>query len=520
MRNYTKILLTILLCSIASSGIWAQNIWDAHRFSQQFNEGTARSVAMGNASVALGGDIGAISINPAASGVYRFNEFVFTPSITVANSTTDYLGTKTSSSKTRFGIPNFGYVGSFSTGRQNTGLINWNIAVTYNKTNNFTSRMSASGKTAKSSWLSALAQNTNGIYAPNMDMNMSNDPFYTTNIGWTSILGWNTSLLDTLPDSPIDYIAATENINGTDIVIAGELQQNFTKESIGNTSEAVINFGGNISNKLFFGINIGITSIWYQYNEVYSESAVNPSQFDSQFGNFSHYYRQTTSGTGVNLKAGVIYLPTDGLRIGASISTPTWMVLYDEWEEQMRTNFTDGYSQQLSSPLGSYNYKLNTPFRWNIGAAYTFGQLGAISIDYENTNYSAMKFKEVNNYQSDTFGYENQAIKDNFKSSSVVRAGVEINATPQLAIRGGYQYYQSGYKHDDTTVQVGSIGLGYAAKGGFFADVACAKSFSKETFYLYDDIINPDNNAVITAAPAGVNKYGSWKILLSVGLRF
>ena len=79
MRNYIKIVLAITLCTFASSSIWAQNIWDAYKFSQQLNEGTARSVAMGNASVALGGDIGAVSINPASSGVYRFNEFIITP---------------------------------------------------------------------------------------------------------------------------------------------------------------------------------------------------------------------------------------------------------------------------------------------------------------------------------------------------------------------------------------------------------------------------------------------------------
>lgn len=65
--------------AMITANAYSQNAWDAYRYSQQYNEGTARSVAMGNATVALGGDIGAISINPAASGVYRFHEIVFTP---------------------------------------------------------------------------------------------------------------------------------------------------------------------------------------------------------------------------------------------------------------------------------------------------------------------------------------------------------------------------------------------------------------------------------------------------------
>ena len=534
MRKHISSVLAVI-CLMACGNLWGQTVfnseyaYDAYRFSQQFYEGTARSLAMGNATVALGGDLGAVITNPAAIGVYRYHEFTITPSITSASARTNYLGQSTNDNNTRIGISNFGYVASFATGRRNSGLINWNLAVTYNKTNNYTLRMSAAGRTNQSSWLGSKAQSLNnladknqGIYAPSMDMNYSNDPFYSSNATWNEILSWNTSLLDTLPDSPYYYIAATENINGLDIVTGGDLDQYFMKESIGNTSEAVINFGGNFSNKLFFGVNLGITSLYYKYSEVYSERAVNSNQFDSQFRDFTHYFNYRTSGTGVNLKAGLIYLPVAGLRLGASISTPTWMFLYEEWDEQMTANFADGYSQHLSSPLGSYNYRLNTPFRWNIGAAYTFGQLGAISIDYENVNYSRMRLAEDSQYASsyDTFADTNSDIKQSFKSSSILRAGVEFNVSPQFAVRGGFQHYTSGYKYDDTTVQVGSLGIGYTSKGGFFADLTYQQQFkNQETFQLYDDITDYDGS-VITAAPVGTNEYGKWKMLLSVGFRF
>ena len=196
-------------------------------------------------------------------------------------------------------------------------------------------------------------------------MNHQNDPFYHGSGSWTSILGWNTSLLDTLPDSDSYYKGATENLEGLNIVTGGELDQLYVKETIGNTSEAVINFGGNISNKLFFGVNFGLVSIWYKHTESYSERAINPSQFQSGFSSFTHNYSYSTSGTGINLKAGIIYLPVKGLRLGASISTPTWMYLHEEYEESMESHFSDGYSQRLLSPLGTYDYRINTPFRWN-----------------------------------------------------------------------------------------------------------------------------------------------------------
>ena len=48
MRN-TRIFLAGLVAMLIGTSLHAQNMWDAYRYSQQFNEGTARSVAMGNA---------------------------------------------------------------------------------------------------------------------------------------------------------------------------------------------------------------------------------------------------------------------------------------------------------------------------------------------------------------------------------------------------------------------------------------------------------------------------------------
>ena len=55
----------------------AQTAADAYSYSSIDYYGTARSIAMGNAFTALGGDIGGISINPAGSGVYRYSELEF-----------------------------------------------------------------------------------------------------------------------------------------------------------------------------------------------------------------------------------------------------------------------------------------------------------------------------------------------------------------------------------------------------------------------------------------------------------
>ena len=60
-----KVALTILIAAASAFAGYAQTAYDAFLFSENNYEGTARTMAMGDAFTALGGDLGSISINPA-----------------------------------------------------------------------------------------------------------------------------------------------------------------------------------------------------------------------------------------------------------------------------------------------------------------------------------------------------------------------------------------------------------------------------------------------------------------------
>ena len=81
MKKY--FLITILIA--LTTGAWAQNEQDALRFSQTYIGGSARTLSMGGAFGALGGDFGALSINPAGIALYRQGEFSFTSNFTTTN---------------------------------------------------------------------------------------------------------------------------------------------------------------------------------------------------------------------------------------------------------------------------------------------------------------------------------------------------------------------------------------------------------------------------------------------------
>lgn len=506
-----KKIFSTLAAIALSVTLFAQSSQDAIKFSQNFYEGSARTVAMGNAFTALGGDLGSLAINPAASGIYRYSEVFIAPSLSFNNSSVNYLSTKKDDNITRFGLSGLGVVFATNPKYHKKGDATFNFAFAINKVNDFSHRMSVSGETDKSSWLSSLANNISGIHAKSMDITNTYDPFRRSSAPWRAILAWNSNLLDTLPDSGRDYKAATENLSGLNIVIGGPLRQNFVRESTGNVSEAIINMGGKISDNLFIGFNLGLQSLSYDDYQQYSEKAVNPANFTSKFSEFKHTYRQKTTGVGINIKAGIIALPADGLRIGASVSTPTWYAMNDEWDETIFAAYSDGYTIPISSPIGEYNYNLSTPLRLNAGIAYTFGSYGLISADYEFVDYSMSRLRS--NGDKTAFNFENDQIKNNYKAVNNARLGIEIKPMQGFAVRGGYSYYQNPDKNAGSDLHYVSAGLGFIGKSGVFADFALQRRLSTEDFKLYSD-------AGSQRAPIGTLDDSRIKLMFTIGFRF
>ncbi|MCL1974109.1 MAG: hypothetical protein FWG54_04740 [Bacteroidetes bacterium] len=512
----TRKLFLVWLAAVLSVSMQAQTAFDALRFSQIIYTGTARSAAMGNAMTALGGDFGSLNINPAGSAVYPYTEVIFTPIFNTVTTNSDYLGTSTHESRFRTGVSNFGYVTALHT--PGVGL---SFAIGYNGLNQFTDRFSAEGVTNQSSWLAHLAYNTDGIFAPNMDLNDAQNPFHNGSAAWRSLLAWNTSLLDTIPGTRgTQYKAATEVISNNDIFIPGNLRQHFYRNANGNMGEYLLNMGVNIGNKVFLGANLGIQNIWYDYRESYSEAAEHTNDFyQTEFKDFTHNYHLTTSGIGVNLRFGIIFLPVENLRLGASISTPTWIKLHDEWQESINTNFSDGWHQYLESPLGEYDYTVNTPFRWNAGLAYTFGPYGALSVDYEQVAYNKTYMHADDAlYLHNPFSEENALLKNSCRTANNFRAGLEFNLNEEFSIRGGYAYYGKPEKNYGDNTQIASLGIGLRM-GTFFSDLTFTQRLpQKEHFSLYGDVY--DGHNLIYAAPTGTQTNANWKLLLSIGLRF
>ena len=564
-----KTALTILLAALSALASNAQSAYDAWLFSENNYEGTARSVAMGNAFTALGGDLGAVSINPAGSAVAGYSQFTLTPALSISTNITTgqsyneypatYFQSKQKSSMTRVGLPNIGFTLNFNTGRK-SGVKSYSMGFIANRTNSWNEDLFARGTNNETSFLAAAAADAqaeiqwmNNHKAPG-EADFTASDFLSDQVyrymNWKDVVCYRGGLFSSIDEEGKKFAGATENIlKGGAHTLAGEVDQRYGRSVSGNKYEYIFNLGANISDFLYLGFNLGINSINYNYSHYFKEGAANGNyeefenvfiddkgtEYTTYFKNAKYNYTYSAEGTGVFAKFGFILTPGNGLRIGAAIQTPTATTIYEEWQEGASTSFTDSsFDGSEESEVGGNEYRLRSPWRANFGAAYTLGRFAVISADYEIAGYGNMKYNiDRYNMSDDTAEYFemiNDDIKNMYGAAHYLRLGAEVKPFAELAVRCGYNLstsartheydadYDEYYKLDRIYGHNVSVGFGYSSKKSFFADLACRYTLpAKEYILPYSDYLASTNGAL---PPEILNIHSNWKILLTLGWRF
>lgn len=540
-----KTVISIFLGLSAICG-YAQTAYDALLFSENNYEGTARTMAMGNAFTALGGDLGSIGINPAGSAVAGYSQITLTPSLTFSASTTQgvspysdghlpYFERQMKSRITDFGMPNIGFTVNYDTNRS-SGIRNFTFGFVVNKTAGWNEDVYAAGTNSTTSFMGSMAYDAtiSGLTGTDLGAAAAFD-----RMPWKPVVGYQSGMISTFGGYDDQFVGASQVIydNG-DVTLGGPLNQSYGRRVDGGKYDYLINMGANISDFIYIGANLGISSLDYTYNEYFKETAVDPSDFEIAlsggetiyFDEMRYKYAYSASGTGYYGKIGVIVTPGGGFRIGAAIQTPTINTITEEWQQSGETSYTDGkYDASSSSPYGRGSYRMVSPSRVNLGIAYALGQLGVISADYEVSDYSQMRYKS-SDYDRDYFESVNEEIMENFRASHMLRLGLEAKPLPELAVRAGYSMATSPERCFECSSDIPAIrnqnvsfGLGYSSKNSFFADFAVRRTFLQDEYfmpyadYMYDADGYLNENAY---APEILNERSLWKVLVTFGWRF
>ena len=463
MNRIINLGLSLIFFTVSLNS-FGQDDMDAFRFSQIHYEGTARFMGAGGAFGAIGADFSALNVNPAAIGIFKKNEISFTPfTLSISNNSSIYNKEEMNYPNLRYNLNNFGLVFAFSL-NENSVWKYIQLGIGYNRIMNYNSSFRVSGHSNGSTIGEAFANEANG----HTFQTMSNDAYFA----------YLAYMFDPVSEGATQYHPLFKDYNF--------LQTTNVKRTKAN-DEMIFSIGSNYNDNVYIGATIGIPFVKFQENRFYSES-----DEDDETPNF-HYFSAKdmlkVSGTGINLKLGIIYQPADFVRLGLAFHTPTYYEkMKDYFERELYAEFTDNYGDTTITLnySNSYKYSLITPLRATFSTAFIIKKRAFISAEYEFVDYRQANMIAIDDDYS--FTNENKAIQNKYGISHILRAGFEVALNENLMVRAGYNYKSSPYQSEINNMPFhsGSLGLGIRAKHNFFFDFAYILSWSKEKYWFYD----------------------------------
>lgn len=512
-----KILLLSACFFFSLGAVYAQGEMDAFKLSQEDLTGSARSVSMGGAFGALGGDIGGVAINPAGIGVYRSSEIVTTLNFQNTKAEASSNVGKIGKDKFKFNFDNLAFVTAIPLNSDVAPLLNFGFS--YNRLKNFDRQYRTEGKDLNLSMAHYMAHRANtstSIKNPNdLDLENGDDPLYDHD--WMAVFGYNSGLIGVNDEGGYGVIKGMPQ---------GAIYNSLYSREKGSVSSYDFNMGTTFSDLLSIGLTLSVTDIKYHLFSDYNEDYAGYNNTGFTLSN-----ELKSEGAGFQVTAGVILKPINEFRIGVAYHSPTWYNMTDYYYAIYDYNITSlatGREGRITTPAMRYDYRMRTPDKWTVSMAGVLGQVAIISADYEYTNYSNnMRLFEDNGKD---IALANESIKNHYKGASTLRVGAEVRFTPQFSGRVGYAWMQSPLKKEfrdgkHEAMTVGSInqytldgdrnyftyGLGYRFSRHFYTDIAFVMGSQKSDLLPFD---------IENKGQASALKVNTFQGLLTLGYKF
>ena len=458
--------------------------------------GTARYVGMGGALGALGADISTISWNPAGIGLYRKNDIALTFGGIWGKSRIE------EASRGKGTIDQAGFVFNVRTNSETVPYVNF--AFNFQKKINF----------------------NHNFYADNYNLNgLSQMDQVAEMTAFSDYYDWKDGYQPNLANLAWDeqYL----NADGQNTVLRDNSHtpssNTYTHHTEGSLQAFDFNLSTNINNRAFIGLTVGVDNMLFSGYSWYGEYIYDGHDELPRYDLYNDY---RITGTGVNVKLGTIIRPfaDSPFRVGLAVETPTWYHLKNSTIYTLRY-FPDDYIQtdnySVTDDYESYlKFNLRSPWKFRASIGSTVGNTLAWDVDYEFADYVGMSMGYPE-YEDDWDGSTSGNIKDvamnrqtrkNLRGTHTLRAGLEINATKNLAFRLGYNLSTSAYEksidydqfslakegseyaHNYTTgtsfmrmgtTNILTLGVGYRIKN-FYVDLAYKLRNQFADFYAFD----------------------------------
>ena len=491
-------LLPFLIPFLSLWTLPAQNLDLVHVITQENISGNARYEAMSGAFGALGGNLSAIHINPAASAVFIANQFGLSTSAQSTTNNTSYFGTSTPTENRNSGLNQIGGVLVLKNNNKDIGWkkiafgFNAQMQSSYNNTIQINGTNTENG--LDTYFLDYAAGKNGGAFGLN-DGETVRDvyQFFGKSAGYgfeyqQAFLGYQGYIFDYLEDDDLFLSNA----------IYSSVQHNHKIQTSGDKWDMAFTISGQYNDWLYLGANMNFSGIEYRQISSTTESGydLNSPMREIYFQNNLYTY-----GGGVSLQFGVIATPNKNVRLGASYKSPTWYSLKDEFSQYLETQSNDAEGNSFNDVIDLTNtvnvyedYTIKTPSELRGSLAYIFGTRGLVSFDYIVKNYQNTHIGPNDN---DVFIALNDQIDQSWTSTSSYRIGGEYRQGG-VSLRAGYHLEESPYSN--ASIIEGrsgySFGIGFNFKSSVI-NLSLLNSEQNRSHQLYDTgLVDRANNAI------------------------
>ncbi len=439
--------------------IIAQTLNDVNYLTQNSLSGSARYTSMAGAFGALGGDLSAVSDNPAGSSIFLNTEVGGSINFQSKNTNGIYFDTTESLQKENFYFDQIGAVFVFNNTDTKSSWSRISAAINVNRISNYDQEASISGN-GRNSIAEYFLYYADGINFE--DIQLYDDEtiadiyrFLGDEIGFgaqQAFLGYQSYIIDPLTNNALERTYFS-NIN------SNQYAHYLNIINKGVHRKTSFNFSALYQNFIHLGFNINQHRIKYNNKSDFFE---NEQDLDSFVYDVNFNNSLITDGDGFSLQFGAI-LKLKDFRFGLSYDSPQWINLKDETQQSISSyRFDEGYAIRekiVPDITNSFDpYQLKIPSKTNLSFAYVFKEKGLISIDYNIQNLSNILLSQTGG--SSYLDEVSSEINSVFKPIKTVKIGGEYRLK-DISLRAGYFYRTKNQEFVAKNNEAFTFGIGF-----------------------------------------------------------
>ena len=412
--------------------LWVEGSGQSVDYFAELNQpalwGDARYNSLSGAMTAMSGSFTALAENPAGAGLYR--QAAFGSDLSIYSTTTFKKSNQFPTGNAfTLNLANLGYVGT----EPETG---WNVFFTCNSDDLFRQNLrytQTGGGSIQQQWI----ENSNYVVPDDLPwVGPYEDMLYQ-------------SYASDRNDTTGEYYS-TANLNNTDFV--------HDLHRTGMKNQWTLGFGAAANKQLYYGASFKIVhsyeKVTVAHEERYSET--------TDLTSLDVLDDWDNSGIGITANAGLLYRPTQTLRLGLAIDLPQVYSFTQNWNTEMiasRSSVNRIISQAEGYGL-RYEWSMMTAPKIKSGLTLVGGRLGLITLShtYIPHRFSAALSREER--------YINQIVDEELEDQHTLAAGAELRLGP-ITLRGGSGYTKAFQQGGDAQWRR-SLGISLQSEGNTF----------------------------------------------------